>query len=186
VLYASLANSIFNIPRAIDVPVYTASGQADTMRIPPGFYTPSDIAAVVRLNLGDVVSAAEGKLVWNLGSIQINGGATGIPALGISSAVVTGSFETTPVLSAPSCVGICIRELDAIFCVTTGSVPCRPTVVLPLVNGHGMFETYEPKQPQTYQCNVQALSTLTVEIRDMASGQILDSVDSFAMEILCN
>jgi hypothetical protein len=186
VLHVVVANTFYNIPGQIAVPVSNGSGQTDTMEIKAGFYQPPDLADIIRLGLGNVVQAVNEKLVWTLGIIEIDGGDLGIPALGLPPGVSTGSFESTPIFTPVSCVGICIRELDAVFCVTTGTVPCRPTVIVPLTNGHGMFEVYEPKQPQTYKCNVQQLSSLTVEIRDMATGLILDSAGSFSIEILCN
>lgn len=186
ILHVSLANTIHNVYRYTRGITVSLNGQTDVFGIRPGFYSPETLALTVRESLGDVVTAVDGKLMWDLGEITMDATQTDDISLGLPRTVLSGVFETTPVLISPNCVGICIQELDSVFCVTTGKTPCRPTIVVPLVSGHGTIETFTPKTAQIYQCNVQQLSSLTVTITDMSTGLVLDSTGQFSIEILCN
>ena len=190
VVKCQLANQIYNIGSTQTI-VVLKDFVWTTVKITPGFYTP--ITFVEHLNVilqspGITVQLLEnGMLNWTVPvGVSIDGLASTASSCGFNRVYTTGTFTTRYWLGNPSCVAFEIAELNNVYNVfagTTSGITCNPTVVMPLTNGYGFMEQFEPQTPYHIQCDKTNLHCLSVRVCDPSTGLTLDSVFNWSMEL---
>jgi hypothetical protein len=189
VVKCQLANHIHNIGLDQTISVQT-DGVMTNVQLIPGFYTP--ITFVEHLNVqllstGITVELLEGGMLnWTVpvgASIE----ASTSSSCGFTRVYTTGTFITRYWLGNPSCVAFEIPELNHVYSVFAGTstgITCNPTVIMPLTNGYGFMEQYQPSTPYHIQCDKTNLHCLSVRVCDPSTGLTLDSVYQWSMELL--
>ena len=189
VVKCQLANRIHNIGSDQTI-VVQKDDVMTTVTITPGFYTP--ITFVEHLNVilqstGITVELSEnGMLNWTV-PIDTSIEASTASACGFTRVYTTGTFTTRYWLGDPSCVAFEIAELNNVYNVfagTTSGITCNPTVIMPLTNGYGFMEQYQPSTPYNIQCDKTNLYSLSVRVCDPSTGLTLASVYQWNMELL--
>ena len=188
VVKCQLANQIYNI--GSDQTIVVSKDDVITIvALTPGFYTP--ITFVEHLNVilqstGITVELSEnGMLNWTV-PIDTSIEASTASACGFTRVYTTGTFSTRYWLGDPSCVAFEIAELNNVYNVFAGTasdVQCNPTVVMPLTNGFGFMEQFEPKTPYNILCDKTNLHCLSVRVCDPSTGLTINSVYNWNMEL---
>lgn len=190
IVRVQLANTIHNVFEQNSIRFFGPGSGFKDVKIPAGFYTPQDLADTVNKDAGTtpyVTFSDKQRLQWDLtaSGARIDVLSSFAPCCGFPAvAILDGKFETTPALGLPCNVAFCIPQIDYVNSVSSGPSTCRPTVIVPLVNGYGLYETYEPSNPYRIKCSANSLSHLVIEIRDPTSGLIINSASHWSMEII--
>jgi hypothetical protein len=191
VVKCQLANQIYNI--GSDQTIVVQKDDIWTIvPITPGFYTPNTLVAHLNVLLGTwdiTVQLLEGGMLsWIVPlGVSIDGLASTASSCGFTRVYTTGNFTTRYWLGNPSCVAFEIPELNHVYSVfagTTSGISCNPTVIMPLTNGFGFMEQYQPSTPYNIICDKTNLHCLSVRICDPSTGLTLDSVFNWTMELL--
>ena len=190
VVKCQLANQIFNIGSDQTI-VLSKDDVMTTIRLTAGFYTPNSFVAHlnVLLEAWDItVQLLEGGMLnWTLPvGVSIDGVASTASSCGFTRVYTTGNFTTRYWLGNPSCVAFEIPELNHVYSVfagTSSGISCNPTVIMPLTNGYGFMEQYQPSTPYTIFCDKTNLHCLSVRVCDPSAGLTLDSVFNWNMEL---
>jgi len=189
VVKCQLANRIHNI--GLDETIVVQKDFVwTTVTITPGFYTP--ITFVEHLNVvlqstGITVQLLEnGMLNWTV-PVGVSIEASTASSCGFNRVYTTGNFTTRYWLGNPSCIAFEIPELNHVYSVfagTSSDISCNPTVIMPLTNGFGFMEQFEPKTPYNIQCDMTNLHCLSVRVCDPSTGLTLESVFNWHIELL--
>jgi hypothetical protein len=189
VVKCQLANQIYNIGLNQTIVVQT-DGVLTTVQLTPGFYTP--ITFVEHLNTvlqstGITVQLLDGGLLsWTV-PVGVSIQASNASSCGFTRVYTAGTFTTRYWLGSPSSVAFEIPELNHVYSVFVGTsshIKCNPTVVMPLINGYGFMEQFEPQTPYHIQCDKTNLHCLSVRVCDPSTGLTVDSVYQWSMELL--
>jgi len=191
VVKCQLANRIHNIglDQTIVVPkddIWT------TVQLTPGFYTPITFVEHLNVILGTwditVQLLENGVLNWIIPvGVSIDGLASTASSCGFNRVYTTGTSTTRYWLGNPSCIAFEIPELNHVYSVfagTSSDISCNPTVIIPLTNGYGFMEQFEPQTPHNIQCDKTNLHGLSVRVCDPSTGLTLESVFNWHIELL--
>lgn len=192
VKHVQVANNIFNIRQGFnDQLVVSLDGgvsYATYTFLTSGFYTA--VQMVVKLNAfwqglvgADCVTLDGFSLTWTLApNVTINElESSARHVLGLN-----GTAHTTVFLASPMSISFICPQLQSTFNVYTSDhllARLQPFVVVPLTNGHGTMEYWEPQTQLTLDCGNAVLSTLDVRVVDSASGQVLVELAEWSMEL---
>jgi hypothetical protein len=187
--------NVFDNVRNASISVSATGIDSIEISIPDGFYTVQTLSSTLdglisvwqNQGLSNYVTADGGTLRWTLSSsgVNVNGQASSL-VLGLPKKLdMRGEFVSVPLLGNPQSVAFCIPQLDFVKTVFSGknSEKCRPTIIVPLSQGYGMAEVYEPANPFRIRCSLSELHNLTVEVRDTFDGSVLNC-NGWSMELL--
>jgi hypothetical protein len=191
VVKCHLANQIYNIGSNQTI-VVQKDDIWTTVQLTPAFYTPNTL--VVHLNTvleawdTTVQLLENGMLNWIVPvGVSIDGLASTASSCGFTMVYTTGTFSTRYWLGNPSSVAFEIPELNHVYSVfagTSSGISCNPTVIMPLENGYGFMEQFEPQTPYNIHCDMTNLHCLSVRVCDPSTGLTLDSVFQWSIELL--
>jgi hypothetical protein len=188
VVKCQLANQIYNIGSDQTI-VVSKDGVITIVALTPGFYTPVTFVEHLNVLLETTVELLEGGMLsWTVPlGVSIDGLASSASSCGFTRVYTTGTFTTRYWLGNPSSVAFEIAELNNVYSVfagTSSGITCNPTVIMPLLNGYGFMEQYQPSTPYNIHFDKTNLHCLSVRTCDPSTGSTVDSVYNWSMELL--
>ena len=188
VKHVQFANTLYNIGDGENTLVLSTG----TLIIPPGFYTPTELVALLQAIC--VVTYNAGKLNWTLGAVSITTQSTTMrEILGLTlNTTYTGTFITQLYLASPMNIDFISSQITDTngYIVYSGrdrTMNTQPFFICPVTEGYGNMCVYSPYNMHDIQIGNGSLSQLDFLICDNNSGRVLKELShwSILLEVDC-
>lgn len=178
------ANTLFNISENNNAFVLL---DATSVIIPPGFYSPAEIAALLAPYITGI---SNNVITWNLAS-PINYNLTTLrEVIGLNAGTLyTGVFTTQLFLAIPLNLDFVCNQLQPSarnqHIYSTRSKQTQPFVTCPVLGGHNEMSTYEPNFLDPVQIGTRTIM-LDMQVQDSSTGRIVNEISHWSVLIEFN